>query len=221
MSDPDCVEKVFNFKFPTCTTGQEYDLSVPVKIPYSGSVKELTHRIISAFKLPCYVEDDLLESLEIAVKKWTLEFHDERADLLVKAAQKGDTDVEEVIKSWEKLYKSQTAAYAEPIGTTDEELFAAAYHRLVHSPSLETILQAEHEFGRAVTDVVQQRDKEFEKLTEKYVKFFKRRMNAPNTFWKSMRSFSCIYEIPKTNSALEKDPHDDCKVSPIRLLGLI
>ncbi|XP_046746607.1 protein C12orf4 homolog [Diprion similis] len=161
------VERVFKFKFPTCTTGQDYELEIPLKIPHDGCIEELTHRIISAFKLPCYVENDLHKALEIAVKRWTLEFHDDRSERLIKAAQSGDLDVDEVIKSWEKLYKEKTTAYAEPIGTTDEELFAGAYHRLVHSPSLETILQAEHEFGRAVTEVVQMRDAEFEKLTQK------------------------------------------------------
>lgn len=167
MSEQDQVERLFEFNFPTCTTGEKYDLTVPLKIPHNGSLAELTHRLMSAFKLPCYVENDLLNSLETSVKRWTLEFHDDKSELLIKAAQNGETDVEEVIKNWEKVYKLKTSAYAEPVGTTDEELFAAAYHRLVHSPSLETILQAEHEFGRAVTDVVQQRDSEFAKLTKK------------------------------------------------------
>ncbi|XP_048513908.1 protein C12orf4 homolog isoform X2 [Athalia rosae] len=167
MSEQEHVDHLFKFKFPTCTTGQEYELEIPLKIPHSGSVKELTHRIVGAFKLPCYVEDDLHQELEAAVKQWTLEFHDNKAESLIQAAKNGNLDVEEIIKNWEKIYKEKTVAYAEPVGTTDEELFAAAYHRLVHSPSLETILQAEHEFGRAVTDIVQQRDAEIERLTQK------------------------------------------------------
>lgn len=55
-TDQEAVERTFVFKFPTCTTKQEYRLEVPIYIPYSGSIKELTQRLISSFKLPCYVE---------------------------------------------------------------------------------------------------------------------------------------------------------------------
>lgn len=165
----DCVEKLFIFKFPTCATNQEYTLEVPLEIPYHGSIKELVHRIMQSFKLPFYVESDLLNSLETSIKEWTLKFHDDKAEKLITAVKGGELDVEEIIKKWEKLYKETTSEYAEPIGTTDEELFAAAYHRLVHSPSLEPILQAEHKFGKDVTEVIKMRDKDYEHLTDKYV----------------------------------------------------
>jgi hypothetical protein len=54
--DQETVERTFVFKFPTCTTKQEYKLEVPIYVPYSGSIKELSQRLISSFKLPCYVE---------------------------------------------------------------------------------------------------------------------------------------------------------------------
>ena len=161
------IEETFVFKFPTCTTNQEYKLEIPIKIPFQGSIKELVHRIMSSFKLPCYIEKDLLNSLESTVKEWTLKFHDQKAETVLDAAIKGDLDVEVIIKNWERIYKEKTAEYAEPIGTTDEELFAAAYHRLVHSPSLEPILQAEHKFGKDVTEIINMKNKEYEQLTHK------------------------------------------------------
>lgn len=161
------VIETFIYKFPTCSTNEEYTLEVPLKIPFQGSIRELVHRIMSSFKLPCYVETDLLNSLETNVKEWTTKFHDQRSEKLIDAAKQGDLDVEEIIKNWEKVYKKKTAEYAEPMGTTDEELFAAAYHRLVHSPSLEPILQAEHKFGKDVTEVINMRDKDYDQLTQK------------------------------------------------------
>lgn len=161
------LEKTFIFKFPTCTSNQEYALEIPLKIPYQGSIKELVHRIMFSFKLPCYIETDLFKALESNIKEWTLKFHDDKAEKLINAAKEGSLDVEEIIKNWEKVYKLKTAEYAEPIGTTDEELFAAAYHRLVHSPSLEPILQAEHTFGKDVTEVIKMRDKDYDQLTQK------------------------------------------------------
>lgn len=170
--DEDYIEKTFVYKFPTCTTNQEYILEVPIKIPYHGSIKELMHRIMSSFKLPCYVETDLLKSLQRNIKEFTLQFHDERAEKLIEAAKDGSLDLEEIIKNSEKLYKQKTVEYSNPIGTTDEELFAAAYHRLVHSPSLEPILQEEHKFGRDVTEVIQMRDTDYENLTQKLVELY-------------------------------------------------
>ena len=163
------TEKTFVFNFPTCTTNENYTLEIPLRIPYTGSVKELTHRIMSAFKLPCYVENDLLISLQSTVKQLSLEFYDERAEKLIDNARNGELDVEEIIKNMEKAYKLKTVEYAEPMGTTDEELFAAAYHRLVHSPSLEPILQAEHKYGKDVTEVIQSRDFDYEHLTKTFV----------------------------------------------------
>lgn len=165
--EEECIEKTFVFKFPTCTTNQEYTLEVPIKIPYHGSIKELMYRIMSSFKLPCYVETDLLESLQRSIKELTLQFHDEKAEKLIDAAKAGALNLEDTIKNWEKIYKQKTVEYSDPIGTTDEELFAAAYHRLVHSPSLEPILHAEHKFGRDVTEVIQLRDNDYEHLTQK------------------------------------------------------
>ena len=142
-------------------------LQIPLKIPYQGSIKELLHRIMLSFKLPVYVENDLLDSLKSFVDKETLKFHDQSAEKLIDAAKQRDLDVEEIIKKWENIYKQKTFEFAEPIGTSDEELFAAAYHRLVHSPSLEPILQAEHKFGKDVTEVINKRDKDFEQLTQR------------------------------------------------------
>ena len=169
MPEDEFVEKTFVYKFPTCTTNQEYVLEVPLKIPYGGNVKELMYRIMSSFKLPCYVESDLLQSLEYAIKTLTLKFYDEKAEKALEDAISGNLDIEDIIKNWEKTYKQKTTEYADPIGTTDEELFAAAYHKLVHSPSLEPILQAEHKFGRDVTEVIQMRDSHYEQLTQKLV----------------------------------------------------
>lgn len=169
MLEEESVEKTFIYKFPACTTNQEYVLEIPLKIPYHGSVEELMHRLVSSFKLPCYVETDLLQSLETTIKTLTLEFYDEKAEKALENAKSGTLDIEEIIKNWEKIYKQKTVEYADPIGTTDEELFAAAYHRLVHSPSLEPILQAEHKFGRDVTEVIQMRDTYYDQLTQKLV----------------------------------------------------
>ncbi|KAJ8668725.1 hypothetical protein QAD02_010388 [Eretmocerus hayati] len=165
--DEEGIEKIFEFKFSACTSDQEYSLEVPLRIPFEGSTREFVHRLMSSFKLPAYIETDLLSSLDSQIKEWTAQFHDLRTEKVINDAKEGQIDVEEIIRSWERLYKQKTAEYAEPVGTTDEELFAAAYHRLVHSPSLETILQSEHKFGKDVTEIIEMRDNDSDQLTQK------------------------------------------------------
>ncbi|XP_066591959.1 FERRY endosomal RAB5 effector complex subunit 3 [Prorops nasuta] len=165
--EDESVIKIFKYQFTTCTTNQEYSLEIPLQIPFNGSIKELTHRIMSLFKLPCYIEKDLLKTLEVTAKQLTLDYYDKNTEKLIDAAKSGDLDIEEIIKAWEKIYKQKTVEYADPIGTTDEELFAAAYHKLIHSPSLEPILQAEHKFGKDVTEVIHMRNSAYEQLTQK------------------------------------------------------
>ena len=166
-AEEEFVDETFLFEYSTCTTNQEYKLKVPIKIPFDGSIKELGYRIMSSFKLPCYIETDLMNALDNFVKSKTLKFYDNKAESVVDDAKNGKLDVEEIIRKWERWYKQSTVEYAEPMGTTDEELFAAAYHRLVHSPSLEPILQAEHKFGKDVTEVIERRNKEYEQLTKR------------------------------------------------------
>lgn len=166
-SDQETVERLFIFTFPTCTTNQEYKLEVPIYIPYSGSIKELTQRLISSFKLPCYIEKDLEPALDSFVKEETIKYYDDISERLIENARNGETDVEEVIKAWEKAFKEETVEYAEPHGATDEELFSTVYHKLVHSPALETMLQVEHSYALAVRELTSQRDEQVAALTQK------------------------------------------------------
>lgn len=46
----------FHYSIPTLKTNKSYILEIPIEIPYPGLVSELTRRIITNFKLPCYVE---------------------------------------------------------------------------------------------------------------------------------------------------------------------
>lgn len=116
----------FHYTIPTLKSDKNYELEIPIEIPYPGSVSELTQRIITNFKLPCYVEKgkgftqkilcftpiftlitftELQPSLAEFVKTKTIEFYDEVANETVKKCRSSSIDVEEVIKKWEKLYK--------------------------------------------------------------------------------------------------------------------
>ncbi|VVC90049.1 unnamed protein product [Leptidea sinapis] len=61
-----------------------------------------------------------------------------------------------IIKNWEKSFKDNVLEYAEQKGSSDEEVFAAAYHKLVHSPALDTIMQVESSYANTVMSSAEQ-----------------------------------------------------------------
>jgi hypothetical protein len=63
----------------------------------------------------------------------------------------------------------ETVESAAPHGATDEELFSTVYHKLVHSPALETMLQVEHSYALAVRELMAQKDEQVTSLTQKWV----------------------------------------------------
>ncbi|XP_059062974.1 protein C12orf4 homolog [Achroia grisella] len=160
--------KTFKYSFPTCTNEDVlFKLEVPVQIPHEGSTRELVQRILNMFHIPVYLEDDLNEKLAEFVAEETKNFHNDRDEKLLNQLKTSEINVEGIIKNWEKLFKDNVMEFAEQKGTSDEEVFAAAYHKLVHSPALETILQVENSYAKTVTNMLKNRDEDIEKLTQR------------------------------------------------------
>lgn len=65
------------------------------------------------------------------------------------------------------MFKENIVEYAEQKGTSDEEIFAAAYHKLVHSPALETILQVENSYAQTVISTLESQDADIKNLTQR------------------------------------------------------
>lgn len=107
------------------------------------------------------------DALDNFVKTETEDYYNSLNDDLIERARSGQLEVEEVVKNWEKCYKDKISEFAEHKGATDEEVFAAAYHRLVHSPVLESILQVESSYACKVQNVTHQRDEDVHKMTNK------------------------------------------------------
>ncbi|KAJ8986234.1 hypothetical protein NQ317_009940 [Molorchus minor] len=63
--------------------------------------------------------------------------------------------------------KEEMAEYGERRCASDEELFATAYHKLVHSPALETMLQLEHMYSKTVRHKTDERKKQIQELSER------------------------------------------------------
>ncbi|XP_054271407.1 protein C12orf4 homolog [Macrosteles quadrilineatus] len=176
-----CMKKVeYVFTFPMRTKENMYRLNVPLEIPYTDSISELVQRLVTSFKLPAYVEDELEKSLKLFVEKETIEFLDELAEKEIEKSLSNETDVEDVIKFWEKSFKENTVEYGEKSGANDADVFSAVYHKLVHSPALETILEQEHSYAIAVAEVIAERDKQVAQLTERQTEEMCRAVDAVN-----------------------------------------
>lgn len=57
--------------------------------------------------------------------------------------------------------------YADRRCASDEELFATAYHKMVHSPALETMLQVEHMYSKTVRQKTQEKNANIQMLSER------------------------------------------------------
>lgn len=59
--------------------------------------------------------------------------------------------------------------YGERRCASDEELFATAYHKMVHSPALETMLQLEHMYSKTVIQKTVEKKRLIQNLSERYL----------------------------------------------------
>lgn len=58
-----------------------------------------------------------------------------------------------------------TVEFGDKVGADDAELFSAVYHKVVHSPALQIILQQEHSYAVAVSEIISERDRQVQELT--------------------------------------------------------
>ncbi|CAK1594271.1 unnamed protein product [Parnassius mnemosyne] len=173
--------KIFKYSFPTCTNEDIlFKLEVPVEIPYDGSTRELVQRVINMFHIPVYLEEELNEKLAHYISEETKDFHNKRDEKLLNQLKNGELNVEGIVKNWEKLFKENVVEFAEQKGTSDEEVFAAAYHKLVHSPALDTILQVENSYAKTVMTMLKSRDEDIQKLTKRQTEEMEEKMRLLN-----------------------------------------
>lgn len=72
-------EEVAKFTYQFSSNGTRYHLCLPVRGLLDGErARELASRVVSAHKLPCYLEDELGSQLEVfaresALRQWDLE----------------------------------------------------------------------------------------------------------------------------------------------------
>ncbi|XP_064617462.1 protein C12orf4 homolog [Liolophura sinensis] len=162
---PVSTEKDFVFKFSS--KGLDSKLTIPVMIPLRQPVSDLVGRLIKAHNLPCYVEDELTQSLADFVSKETSRLHDKNAMDVINKVKTGEVNVDQLVEKWTKTFSEEVKDFAEPEEVTNEQVFSDVYHTLIHSPALETLLNLEHTYALSMEDLIEQRDKDLQHLEER------------------------------------------------------
>ncbi|XP_065346779.1 protein C12orf4 [Cloeon dipterum] len=164
------IEADFIMTFPAPSAPEyNYELKTCLEIPFKDSAPELASRLIATLRLPHYIIDDLTESIETFVKEKLKAEQDRIADEMVAKAikQKNSDQIDSLVKQWEVAYKGEVTQYCSPTALSDEELFAEAYHQLVHSPMLDNVLKGIEAMSAQVNQMVTLRDAEINQLTLK------------------------------------------------------
>ena len=55
-----------------------------------------------------------------------------------------------------------------PEEITNEQVFSEVYHSLIHSSTLQTLLNLEHTYAFAVANMIKRRDDDLEEIKERY-----------------------------------------------------
>jgi len=141
--------------------------ALPVPLPIHMTPREYAFRFMSAHNLPCYVEEDLTNAICDFISRQTDVYHKERNEEAIRPIVSDLVDIEKLANTWSDLFQDEHAVYSIPEEITNETVFSEVYHKLVHSPGLDTLLSLEHTFAMAMDDVVAQRDTDLTQLEAK------------------------------------------------------
>ncbi|NXF48390.1 CL004 protein, partial [Oceanites oceanicus] len=165
-------------KGKTCTRERDYVykfnagnqhlvLTVPLKFPVQENISHLHGRLMLLHNLPCFIENDLKQSLNKFIEEETVKDYDREAEMALEAVKSGKVDINQLADTWAKAYKETTLEYAKPEETSWDEDFADVYHDLIHSPASEMLLNLEHNYFVSISELINERDVELKKLRER------------------------------------------------------
>lgn len=144
-----------------------FELRVPFKFPVQENPSHLHGRLMLLHNLPCFIENDLKESLSQFIEEESLHDYDGDAEAALEAVKSGEVDLHQLASTWAKAYAETTLEYARPEEPSWDEDFADVYHDLIHSPASETLLNLEHNYFVSISELIGERDVELKKLRER------------------------------------------------------
>ncbi|XP_053798235.1 protein C12orf4 homolog isoform X2 [Vidua chalybeata] len=158
-------ERDYVYKF---NAGNEHlMLTVPLKFPVQENISHLHGRLMVLHNLPCFIENDLKQSLSKFVEEETIKDYDREAEVALEAVKLGKVDINQLADTWAKAYKETTLEHAKPEETSWDEDFADVYHDLIHSPASEMLLNLEYNYFVSISELISERDVELKKLRER------------------------------------------------------
>ena len=115
------------------------------------------------------MHDDLIDKLEAFQRQILIQRADEAADMVLEEVRMSDKLLEERVGQWADLFKNEHLFYSEEVEGSDELSFAVAYHSLIHSPALGTLLKLEHTYAMAMQQENEKKEMAMKKLESKSV----------------------------------------------------
>ncbi|XP_062346945.1 protein C12orf4 homolog isoform X2 [Cinclus cinclus] len=158
-------ERDYVYKFRA--GNEDLVLTVPLKFPVQENISHLHGRLMVLHNLPCFIENDLKQSLSEFVEEETIKDYDREAEVALEAVKSGKVDINHLADTWAKAYKETTLEHAKPEETSWDEDFADVYHDLIHSPASEMLLNLEHNYFVSISELISERDVELKKLRER------------------------------------------------------
>lgn len=145
----------------------EHAIEHSILIPVDGSVEELAHILIIRNNIPLYTEKDITKHLKIFIDEKTSEYYQELSKKIVNKAKEHEIKIDDITREWEMVMREEMVEFGEKRCASDEELFATAYHKLVHSPALEVMLQREHIYSKTVRQKTEEKNGLIKQLSER------------------------------------------------------
>ncbi|KAM8860753.1 ferry endosomal RAB5 effector complex subunit 3 isoform 1-T3 [Synchiropus picturatus] len=142
-------------------------LKVPLTFPVQENINDLHGRLMLLHRIPCYIENELKDSLSSFIEEETIKDFDREAELALQRLTAGDLDVNKLTNTWARCYTETTLEHARPEEPTWDEDFADVYHELIHSPASDTLLNLEHNYFVSISELISERDMEIKKLQER------------------------------------------------------
>uniref|UniRef100_A0A8C0J754 FERRY endosomal RAB5 effector complex subunit 3 n=1 Tax=Chelonoidis abingdonii TaxID=106734 RepID=A0A8C0J754_CHEAB len=158
-------EREFSYKFNA--GNQHLVLTVPLKFPVQENASHLHGRLMLLHNLPCFIENDLKQSLSQFIEGESIKDYDKEAEAALEAVKSGEVDMHQLANAWAKAYTETTLEHARPEEPSWDEDFADVYHDLIHSPASETLLNLEHNYFVSISELISERDVELKKLRER------------------------------------------------------
>lgn len=141
---------------------------INIEVPYFGCSEGICERLFKEKKIPIHLHKGIIRAFRMFVERENENYFDSITFDLLSSYMTGDYTFKHITELWEStLLKNNDDNGKEKLVTDDSELFSTVYHKLVHSPALETILQVENSYSLETQEIIQARDHDLAELSTK------------------------------------------------------